>query len=151
MVGADEQRAAALGTAQPLLPGAGVEVAAELAHIDRHRPERLCGVEQERHPCGDQGGDVGDLAADPRDVRAGDQTGGARDFAGELGERDDPDLYPVAPAGPPERREQAGMLRSEVTISSPARRSRPPITVLTPSVVEPVSATSDASQPSTLA
>ena len=79
-------------------------------HVDRHRAERLGGVEQQRHPGGDQRGNVGDLAADPRHVRAGYEPRRARDLAGELGEGDDADLDPVAPAGPPERREQAGML-----------------------------------------
>ena len=129
-VRAHEQAAAALGTAQPLLARPGVEVAAERAHVDRHRPERLRGVEQHRHAGGDERGHVGHLAADPRNVRARDQPRRARDLAGDLGERDHADLDPVR-AGARARAARAGpgCSWSEVRISSPgaqveARRSR---------------------------
>ena len=49
-------------------------------------------------------------AAHPRHVRARNQPRRARHLAGELGERHDADLDPMAPAGPAERREQARVL-----------------------------------------
>ena len=143
------QAAAALRAAQPLLPGGGVEVAAERGDVDRDRADRLGGVEQHRDAGGAQRGDVHHAAAHPRDVRAGDQPRGRASPRREARRTAQRGRDAVAPTRPPEWRQQAGMLlvgRDHLVAGS---ESRPAITVLTPSVVEPVSATSHGSHPST--
>ena len=81
------QHAGAVGTAEPLLTGARIRVAAERVHVHGDRAHALRPVEQHGHV------HVGQLAgrlaaAHPADVRAGDQTRGGTDLFGDPRERD---------------------------------------------------------------
>ena len=107
--GADVEHARAVGSAQPLLPGAGVGVAAERVDVDRHRADALGAVEQHRHV------ELGELRrreqpAHPADVRAGDQSRARADRVGELAERHFADLDAAQLARGAERAEQPGVL-----------------------------------------
>ena len=141
--GAHEQIAAAHRPAQPLLARGGVEVTAQLPHVDGHGAEPLGAVQQHRDAGGGECGGVGHAAGEPGDVRAGDQAG-ARAARRRPARRREPfaPLRPApcaaaraAPAGPDAPRRRSGSRR-------PAWRSSPPRTAFTPSVVAPVSASS---------
>ena len=67
------QGAAPLRTAHPFLPRARVEVDPEVMHVNWNRSKRLRRVQQNRDPGGTKCVNVDHFAADPRDVRAGDQ------------------------------------------------------------------------------
>ncbi len=107
--GADPQHAGAVGAAQPLLPGAGVSIAAERVHIDRDGADALGAVEQHRDV---EPAELGwrERAADPADVRAGDEPRARADCFGELCKRRFADIHAVQLARGRERAQQARVL-----------------------------------------
>ena len=107
---ADVEHARAVGPAQPLLPGAGVGVAAERAHVDGDRADALRAVEQHRHvDLGELGGR--ERAAHPADVRAGDEARARPDRLGDLARAAlRGSTTPRSSRAARERAEQAGVL-----------------------------------------
>ena len=139
--GGEVEHAGAVGAAQPLLAGGGVGGAVQRGHVERDRAGALGAVEHHRHvDLGERR--RGDLAADPGDVRAGDEPGPrARPRRRRRAAR--PSARPrrgrARPCSGPSR---PGCSWSEVTISSPGPRSIPARTVPMPSLVPVASATS---------
>ena len=146
------QAAGAVRAAEPLLAGRRVEVAAELAHVDRHRAEPLGAVQQERARRSRAARAESTPARSSR-TRASRPRGAccrvtalASSANGACG-RSTPRRSRGAASGA----STPGCSSSLVSISSPGPRSSPPSTLFTPSVVERVSATSPTSQPSSAA
>ena len=107
--GADPQRPGAVRSAQPLLPGAGVGVAAERVHVHGDGADALGAVEQHRHvELAELGGRQ--RAADPADVRAGDQPRARTDRVGDLRERHFAHLDAAQLARGGQRAQQPGVL-----------------------------------------
>ena len=132
-----------IGAAEPLLAGRGVEVAAELADVDRIAPSPWAPSSRTGAPVAASAAASDDLPVDPGHVRAGHEPGASGHGLGELGERRDADARrPAARARRPAARAGRGAPRRSSATSSPGRRSRPRSTAFTPSVVERVSATS---------
>ena len=102
-----------------------------------------------RAPRSGQRGGVDHLPADPGDVRAGDQAGVGADGAGQRRERRCPDAHSAPLARQRERRQHAGVLlvAREHLVALAAGRA-PMTTAFTPSVVDPVSASSPSAHPS---
>ncbi len=99
----------AVGSAQPLLAGARISVAAQREHVGGDGADALGAVEQDRRF------DVGerawsDTSGHPAHVRARNQACVVSDRFGEELERGHPDRDPIQVPGGGQRAEQAGML-----------------------------------------
>ena len=118
----------------------------------RERAECLGGVEEERCPGGDERGGSITRPETQETCEQAIRRVEADAAAGDLGQTATTrTVDAVAAAGPAQRREQAGMLFVAGDDLVAGAQVEPGRMVLTPSVVEPVSATSSTSAPSTRA